>query len=116
MRRRLFCSPSISVVGWSPMTQISSPGRSPAAAALLPASTDLTAMTPLWRVKVKSIRSKEERFRWKDAKAPATIASVSRTIKKFRRAERRMEPGGGKAFKGGAAPGGELNRVMQKFG
>ena len=28
-------------------------------------------MTPLWRVKVKSIRSNEERFRWKEAKAPA---------------------------------------------
>ena len=90
MRRRLFCSPSTSLLGVSPITQISSPGRKPACCAPLSASTVLTTITPLRRVKVKSIRSNDDRLRWNDANAPATSATVSAMITRFVRIDLRM--------------------------
>src|ERR1043166_4238015 len=90
IRRSVFWSPSISVEGVSPISQIWSPGRRPARSARLPPSTLLTAMTPLIRSKRKSIRSKEERLRWNDANAPMTIATVSNPIRAFVRMDLRM--------------------------
>ena len=47
-------------------------------------------ITPLRRLNVKSMRSKDERFRWNEAKAPTTSATVSARIARFVRIDFRM--------------------------
>src|SRR5438270_8967638 len=115
MRRSVFCNPSISVEGVSPISQIWSPGRRPARSARLPASTLLTAMTPLMRSKRKSIRSNEERLRWNDANAPMTIATVSNPIRAFVRMDLRMVRGRD-IFNAAAAPKSLVSRWLQTGG
>ena len=94
MRRSVFCSPSTSVVGVSPMSQIWSPGAQAGrfgAAAGIDALDDDRRRCSRW--KVKSMRSNEERLRWKETNAPRTTPTVRTAISAFVTTDLRMTSG-----------------------
>ena len=71
MRRSVFCTPSTSVVGVSPMSQDGVAGaQTGSSRRRCPGRRVLTTMTPFSRWKVKSMRSNEERLRWNETNAP----------------------------------------------